>query len=384
MAQLIGTAPSQVPTNGDLGSAAYMDSSAFYGTGLNPVFRNRIMNGAMLIDQRRSGAALTNVTGGADNWLVDRFRIGGTAMSSARFTFQQVSDAPSGSGLFKSGKVTVTATQTPNPSDIEVLSTFIETHNMTDFEWGKVGAKPAVCSFWVKASVPGLYPVAFRSDAAANATYIGTYTVNTSNTWEYKTISIPGPTAGTWFEPTTANLAGLRLDFDLGTGNTATLSDSLANTWVHNADYFRTTSCVRLMQFSGATWQITGLQLERGTVATPFEHRPIGVELHMCKRYLEVWQYESGATTDRYHSGAGWSDQAIFKMEVEKRSRPSVTVTGSAELRDGANVQKTITASNSNRFAIQLGVVPATLTNSVATIRFASGFGDAIIISAEY
>lgn len=128
---------------------------------------------------------------------------------------------------------------------------------------------------------------------------------------------------------------------------------------------------------------IANVQVEVGTTATPFEYRSIGTELQLCKRYCEVWQFQSGATTDRYHSGVGWTDQAVFKMEVEKRTYPSVTIAGAAELRDGANGQKTITSTQSNRFAIQLGVAPATLTNSVATIRFGSGAGDAVIISAE-
>ena len=379
MPQLIGTAPSQIPTNGHLGSAAFLDSSAFYNTGLNPVFRNRIGNGAMMIDQRRNGAAVTGVTGGADYWLADRFRIGGSAMATGRFTWQQVTDAPAGSGLYKSGKITVTAAQAASNSYVQVLSTFVEANNMTDFEWGTSTAKTAVFSFWIKASVTGMYSVARRSDNG-NASVVAPFNVNTVNTWEYKTIVIPGRTSGTW---NTGTAAALRIDFDIGSDNNQYVEETQANTWVAT-DAFRTLSSVRLPATNGATWQITGVQLERGTVATPFEHRPIAMELHMCKRYCEVWSFESGAGTDRYHAGVGWSDQAIFKFEVEKRTRPSVTLGGAAELRDGANALKTITTSNTNRLAVQLGVSPATLTNSVATIRFGSGAGDAVIISAEY
>jgi hypothetical protein len=384
MAQLIGTAPSQVPTNGDLGSAAYMDSSAFYGTGLNPVFRNRIGNGAMLIDQRRQGSALTNVTGGMDAWLVDRFRIGGTAMSSARMTWQQVTDAPVGSGLYKSAKITVTATQTPNPSDIQVLSTFVEANNMIDFEWGSTGAKTAVLSFWIKASVIGLYSVALRSDTGNNSAFVATYTVNTANTWEYKSIVIPGPASvGTW---ATGTGVGVRIDFDLGSGSSANISDAQANQWL-TADYFRTISSNRLTQNSSATWQITGLQLEKGTVATPFEHLPIGVNLALCQRYCYVISGDSG-----FRVGQGWaysstSANISFNFPVVMRSSPALTNASAITYNDqiaGYTLGTPILNAASTTFATLQATGGSGMTSRAPGAAYFTNNSSYIILSSEY
>lgn len=132
-------------------------------------------------------------------------------------------------------------------------------------------------------------------------------------------------------------------------------------------------------------YEITQVQLEIGSVTTNFDTRSYGTELALCKRYCEVWRFDgSGTSNDRYHSGAGWTDQAVFKVEVEKRSAPSVTITGSTELRDGANAARPITSAGANRFAIILGIAGGTtLTYSVATVRFPTGNTDAVIISAE-
>jgi hypothetical protein len=385
MAQLIGTAPNQVPTNGDLGSAAYMDASAFYGTGLNPVFRNRIGNGAMLIDQRRNGVAVTGVTGGQDTWLADRFRIGGSAMATGRMTWQQVTDAPAGSGLYKSGKITVTAAQASSGSYVQVLSTFVEANNMTDFEWGTSTAKTAVFSFWIKASIPGMYAVALRADNA-NASFVSNYNINTANTWEYKSIVVSGPTIGTW---NTGTAAGLRIDFDLGTDNNQYVADNLANTWVAS-DSFKTTSSKSLVATNGATWQITGVQLERGSVATPFEHRPIGIELALCQRY-----YVQFGTTSAYeHFGIGvvQSGQStqIINLPVTMRAAPTFAYSGSLSnfaVYDGSTVSAPtgMTIDVGGPSICSLAVVAGSLTIGRATRLYRVASGTATLtFSAEF
>jgi hypothetical protein len=243
-------------------------------------FKNRVINGDMRIDQRSNGAVVSGVTGGASYWLGDRFRIGGSALSTGRFSFQVVNDAPP--GFIKSGKVTVTTSQTPTASDIQVLTQVIEGTNVADFMWGTSNAATASLSFWVKANISGQYVVAIRADNNS-ATYLASYTITSANAWQYITISIPGPTFGTWGGLTLSTTIGIRLDFNLGTGTTP--SSASTNTWLAG-DYFRTTSDVQLIQTLGATWQITGVQFEVGSSASGFDYRNYGTELAMCQRYF--------------------------------------------------------------------------------------------------
>jgi hypothetical protein len=358
-------------------------------TSLHPVmFRNKIGNGAMLIDQRRNGAAATGVTGGTDIWLADRFRIGGSAMATGRFTFQQVTDAPAGSGLYKSGKITVTAAQASSGSYVQVLSTFVEANNMTDFEWGTSTAKIAVFSFWVKASIPGMYAVALRSDNA-NASFVSNYNVNTANIWEYKSIVVSGPTIGTW---NTGNAAGLRIDFDLGTDNNQYVADNLANTWVAS-DSFKTASSKSLVATNGATWQITGVQLERGSVATPFEHRPIGIELLLAQRYFQKSYPTATAvasnTNQGYHvfSMGGISSNyyhAAVRWKVSMRDVPSVTVytpSGTSGSFYNTDTGGTVTLSSLTDVSAEgIGFLYSSATGSNSAQRYALHF----TASAEY
>ena len=243
-------------------------------------FKNRVINGDFRINQRFGTALQTGITGGANYWLADRFRIGGSALSTGRFSFQTVTDAPA--GFVNSGKITVTTSQTPAASDVQVLSQIIEGINVSDFAWGTSGALAVSLSFWVKANLSGQYCVAVRSDNAT-AAYVATYTITTANTWQYITISIPGCTFGTWGGQSLSTTIGVRLDFNLGTGTSS--STSSVNTWL-TADYFRTTSDIQLVQTLGATWQITGVQLEVGTSASGFDYRFYGDELQRCYRYF--------------------------------------------------------------------------------------------------
>jgi hypothetical protein len=354
---------------------------------LNPVmFRNKIGNGAMLIDQRRAGAAVTGVTGGQDVWLADRFRIGGSAMATGRMTWQQVTDAPAGSGLYKSGKITVTAAQASSGSYVQVLSTFVEANNMTDFEWGTSTAKTAVFSFWVKCSVPGMYAVAIRADNA-NASFVINYNVNTANTWEYKSIVVSGPTIGTW---NTGNAAGLRIDFDLGTDNSQYVADNLANTWVAS-DSFKTASSKSLVATNGATWQITGVQLERGSVATPFEHRPIGVELPLAQRYAFVLSGSNAG--DRIGSGFIFSSTGgiiTIPHMVPMRSSPALSGTpGSVAMNDSlaAYVQSaSVTVNSSNPTFTALAFTSSGMTAGRGAQAYFSSTSASnfIILTSEY
>jgi hypothetical protein len=233
-------------------------------------FRNRIINGSMTIDQRNAGAAVT--ANGA--YPVDRFL---NQITYGSLSFQQSSTAPV--GFKNSVAVTVTSGGVISASDRNALAQWIEGYNIADLDFGNANAKTVTLSFWVRSSLTGTFSGCV-SNAVIDRSFVFTYTINSANTWEQKTVTITGETSGTW---QSTNGQGLRVAFDLGTG-TDRLTSTI-NAW-QAADYRGATGAVRLSNTTGATWQVTGVQLETGTVATPFERRPFGMELALCQRYF--------------------------------------------------------------------------------------------------
>jgi hypothetical protein len=243
----------------------------------NVTFRNKIINGACVIDQRNAGASVT-VNTGAAFFAADRFRFSGVS-SSGVFTIQQVSDAPA--GFVKSTKATVTtADATLTGSDLYYALQNIEGFNIADLAWGSASASAVTLSFWIKSSVTGTFGGAL-SNSAVDRSYPFTYTINVANTFEYKTITIAGDTSGTWL---TDNSTGIRVYFGLGI---ASGFAGTAGAWA-TAQYLSATGSVNLMATNSATWQITGVQLEAGTTASPFEYRQYGTELALCQRYFQI------------------------------------------------------------------------------------------------
>lgn len=237
-------------------------------------FKNKIINGDMRIDQRNAGAAVTGITGSV--YCLDRFYL---AANGPTVSAQQVTDAPA--GFTNSAKVTVT-TNVPSPTAGQYL-TFdhrIEGNNLADMAFGSASAKTFTLSFWVKSSLTGTFPVAFFNNAT-NRCYVGTYTINSANTWEQKSITVAGDQSGTW---TTDKTIGMCVRFGLGAGSTY---QGAAGAW-GNSLLFATGSTVQLFSTTNATFQITGLQLEQGSSATTFERRQYGTELALCQRYYQV------------------------------------------------------------------------------------------------
>jgi hypothetical protein len=333
MPQLIGTAPNQVPTNGDLGSAAYMDTSAFYGTGVTSSFRNIIINGAMEIAQR--GTSVSGLmSGNTGYYTVDRFIIQNGGSGTFRTSFEQVSDAPS--GFNKSAKITVT---TPLSGALTATSYCGLLYNAEGYDvarlgWGTSAAKPLTISFWAKSSIAGRYiHTGIRMDTAG-----GTYScfanidINVANTWEYKTVTIPGFTASTLSNLT--NGAGFQIHFNTlagvsGLGTASSLVWQTINALGTNA----LVNDARWIGTNGATFQITGVQAEVGSVATPFEYRPYQTELALCQRYCLVWSYETSPVRL-----FGWNNTTTvgvvnLHIPVTLRSPPtSVSVTNAATM----------------------------------------------------
>jgi hypothetical protein len=266
---LNGTTGITTPTYGGSVTAEY----------IAPVtaFKNRIINGAMQIDQRNAGASVTYTT--IQKFIADRFSVEKSNLSTLVATAQVVSDAPS--GFINSLKTTITTAESSGASSNFVgADQRIEGYNFVDFNFGTASASSFTLSFWVKSSVTGTYPVSFFN-AGVNRAYLATYTISLANTWEYKTITVAGDTTGTW---NTTNGIGLGFQFGLGGG---TNNDGTAGSWSGTYKQ-RTSSCVNLNATLNATWQITGVQLEKGTTATSFDYRPYGTELALCQRYYQI------------------------------------------------------------------------------------------------
>ncbi len=243
-------------------------------------FKNRIINGDMRIDQRNAGAAVTP-TGTV--YTVDRWKV--VLTQSSKLTFQQSTNAPA--GFINSLSLTSTSAYAIAADDYFVLQYAAEGYDTADFGWGTANARPISLSFKVNASVTGTYSLAIRNYGSYNRSYVTTYTVPVANTWTDVTIAIPGDTAGTW---NIASNGSLLLDFSLGIGSS--YSTASVNSWQSSSN-FAATGAVSLVGNSGATFRITGVQLEKGSVATEFERRDYGRELAMCQRYYEKSQNQN-------------------------------------------------------------------------------------------
>jgi hypothetical protein len=245
---------------------------AAYGSN-SPSNRNRIINGDMRIDQRNAGASVT--IGDSENaYIVDRFSV--YRFSSAVLTAKQDSVAPS--GFNNSLKITVTtADASIGSTEQAFLRQRIEGYNVADCGFGAAGAAAVTLSFWVRSSVTGTFSGALQN-GATDRSYPFTYSISAADTWEQKTITVAGDTTGTWL---TTNGVGLQVVWSLGVGSSF---QGTAGAWASGA--FRgATGETQLISTLNATFYITGVQLEAGSVATPFEHRQYGQELALCQRY---------------------------------------------------------------------------------------------------
>jgi hypothetical protein len=228
------------------------------------MFRNRIINGDMRIDQRNAGASVSNT--GTTVFSVDRWKTLGTP-SDGVFSVQQDTNAPV--RFSNSLKFTVTTTDTSlTGGNRYSVHQPIEGYNISDFAFGTASAIDVTVSFWVRSSVTGTFGGALQNGDSTRS-YPFTYAISAANTWEYKTVTIPGDTSGTW--GTGSDREG-QLFWALGCGPERT---GTAGAWA-SANYQTATGATNLMDTSGATFYITGVQLEAGSVATPFERRDYG------------------------------------------------------------------------------------------------------------
>jgi hypothetical protein len=268
-------------TADDLASGAAVSNIGYTPTNQqaeNINFRNRIINGDMRIDQRNAGASVTPPNGafGLDRWQFNMFT------NSGKFSAQQNAGSvtpPAGFTNYN-GITSLSAYSIASGTDIYAISQTIEGFNTADLGFGTANAKTVTISFWVRSSLTGTFGGSLRNNDG-NRSYPFSYTISAANTWEYETITIPGDTTGTWL---TTNGIGIRLTFSLGVGSTYS---GTAGAWAGCNISVSATGATSVVGTSGATFYITGVQLEVGSVATPFERRPYGAELSLCQRYYQ-------------------------------------------------------------------------------------------------
>ena len=242
------------------------DSSSTFG------FKNRIINGAMVIDQRNAGASVTPTTDG--QYTLDRMQVYISAAS--KFSVQKDSTVYP-TGFTSSAKITSLAATSLAAGDYYCFLQPIEGFNVADLGFGASGASTVTISFWVRSSLTGTFGGALRN-GAANRGYPFTYTISSANTWEQKTITIAGDTTGTW---ATGSTQGMAVIFGLGVGTT---NSGTAGAWAASG-YISATGATSVVGTLNATFYITGVQLEKGSTATSFDYRPYGTELQLAQRY---------------------------------------------------------------------------------------------------
>jgi hypothetical protein len=239
-------------------------------------FKNRIINGGMTFDQRNAGAS---VTAGNFTYTLDRWK---TATSSAsKYTVQQnAGSVTPPAGFTNYLGVTSSAATTVGSSDYYFLMQLIEGYNVADLDFGSASAKTVTVSFWVRSSLTGTFGGSLENNAG-NRSYPFSYTISAANTWEKKSVTIAGDTTGTWLK---TNGNGMYVQFSLGVGSTR---QGTANAWAAS-DLQSVTGETQIVGTNGATWFVTGCQLEVGTQATSFDFRSFGQELTLCQRYFST------------------------------------------------------------------------------------------------
>jgi len=246
-------------------------------TAYNTMGKNRIINGAMEIDQRNAGSSVTATT--STVYTVDRWGIYG--QQASKFTAQQNAGSVTPPAGFKNylGITSSSAYSVLAGDNFKIVQP-IEGLNCADLGFGTSDAKTLTLSFWVRSSLTGTFGGSF-TNSSYNRSYPFTYSISSANTWEQKSITFTADTSGTWL---TTNGIGVNVIFSMGMG---TDQSGTAGSWAAG-NYQSVTGATSVVGTSGATFYITGVQLEVGSVATEFERRPYGTELALCQRYCVV------------------------------------------------------------------------------------------------
>jgi hypothetical protein len=328
-------------------------------------FKNRIINGAMVIDQRNASVTITNTS--ALTYTLDRWA--GFGSVASKFSMQQNAGSVTPPAGFTNylGATSLSAYSVGSSEQFQLLQP-IEGFNFADLNWGTANAKTITISFWVRSSLTGTFGGSLRN-SAANRSYPFSYTINSANTWEQKSVTIAGDTTGTWL---TNNGVGVYLGFALGVGSTIS---NTAGAWVAGS-FVSTTGATSVVGTNGATFYITGVQLEVGSTATSFDYRPYGTELQLCQRYF--WR-TTGTSPSGYAAvaGGGFINTTNFSSfipyPVQMRATPTFSI--SSDLYIAVAGFPSITAIGANYANQYSARVEFTTSTSVA------GYGGSVALN---
>jgi len=259
------------------GGITFPDGSVQPAAASPYVNKNRIINGDFRIDQRNAGAATANTISG---YTVDRWQVIQSGATGKVIVQQNAGSVTPPTGFTNYLGITSQSAYSVGSTDWYAIQHNIEGYNVADLAYGTANAKTCTLSFWVRSSLTGTFAGTFGNSASTRA-YPFTYTISAANTWEQKTITVYGDTSGSW---NTTNGVGLYLMLSLGMGSTYT-TGTANNTWATSSTISIPSGGQSVVGTNGATFYITGVQLEQNTTATPFERRLYNQELANCQRY---------------------------------------------------------------------------------------------------
>jgi hypothetical protein len=273
-------------------------SGGILGAGNASIMKNRIINGAMVIDQRNAGASVAT-SGGTNIYTLDRWQA--LYSQTSKFTVQQnAGSVTPPAGFTKYLGVTSSSAYSVASGDYFSVNQAIEGFNTADLAFGTASASIVTLSFWVRSSLTGTFGGSLQN-GNQDYCYPFTYTISVANTWEQKSVTVAAPTSGTWF---TTNQGGLYLSFALGVGSTYS---GTAGSWASGLK-LSATGATSVVGTNGATFYITGVQLEKGSTATSFDYRPYGTELALCQRYAIGFPFGASQPTMAVGSTGLYSD----------------------------------------------------------------------------
>ena len=328
-----------VNTITDASGGATTSINGFTPSVSNMAGRNRIINGDMRIDQRNAGAEVNPVTN-ASYGSCDRLMYWTSQVS--KFKAQQnAGGVTPPQGFSNYVGLTSLSAYTLNSTDYFQIQQTIEGFNWADLNWGTANAKIVTLSFWVRSSLTGTFGGSILSNGN-DYIYPFSYTIPTANTWVKIELTITPPTSGTWG---TTNNAGATLIFSIGHGSTR---QATAGVWTTDSNIRTCTGQTSVVGTSGATFYITGVQLEEGSVATPFEHRQYGQELALCQRYYWDAKLAGGGVPYLWATTIGTSlpyYRCNVYFPVAMRAAPTLTITAATNGTFQSGMPNTDTAS---------------------------------------
>ncbi len=343
-------------------------------------FKNRIINGNMVIDQRYGGTATANTISG---YTLDRWNAVQTTTGKL-IVQQNAGSVTPPAGFTNYLGVTSQSAYSIGAGDFYAVLQSIEGYNLADLNWGTANAKTVTLSFWVRSSLTGTFGLCLNNGGTRS--YPFTYTISSANTWEQKSITVAGDQSGTW---NATNGTGVQIWFGLGVGST---NAGPVGAWA-SANYVGVSSAVSVVGTNGATFYITGVQLEVGTQATTFTTAggSYGAELVLCQRYFQGTTNPNDGNNYYYGSGSNLTTGVAYityPFLVSMRTSPTLTSSGTFYIRGGGNSELvtavSLVTATTTTAGVSFTVGGATLTQGYGVLARSGGStANTLFFSAE-